>query len=98
MDFSCNLIVVVFIKAMNSKQTKHTIGIGAFNSFIIGLSPVSDLATTLQMPIAVALFSTGNILLSTKLAKYDDKKPIAIPYFVNKMHKGMYLFTNSYYN
>ena len=89
-------MVVVFIKAMKSKHTKHTIGIGAFNSFIIGLNPVSDLAATLQMPIAVALFSTGNILLSTKLAKYDDKKPIAIPYFVNKMLIGMYLFTTSY--
>jgi hypothetical protein len=97
LDGSYNLIVVVFIKAMNNKHTKHTIGSGAFNSFTIGLKPVIPLAATLQIPMAVALFSTGNILLSTKLAKYDDKKPIAIPYFVNKMHNGMYLLTNSYY-
>jgi hypothetical protein len=76
------------------KATKKLIGMGCFNSLIIGLKPVKDLAQTLQIPIAVALFSMGNILLSMKHAKYDDKKPIATPYFESIMHNGIHLLKN----
>jgi hypothetical protein len=74
---------------------KNTIGIGSGNSLIIGLKPVKLLAQILQMPIAVALFSIGNILSSIKLAKYDAKKLIAIPNFPIAMQIGIHLLKKS---
>ena len=47
-----------------TSTTKVSIGSGAGNSLMIGARVVMDLATTLQMPIAVALFADGNMLLS----------------------------------
>ena len=43
----------------------------------------------LQIPMAVALLSIGNILLSLKLAKYDVKKAIAIPNYDKKIAAGI---------
>jgi len=68
---------------------KHTIGTGSGNSFIIGAVPVRPLATTLQRPIAVALFSIGKILSSVKLAKYELKNPISIPNLAMKTQIGI---------
>lgn len=91
---SYKLIVVLFTSAIDIKATKNIIGTGCFNSFIMGLRPVRDLAQRLQIPIAVALFSIGNILLSMKHAKYDDKKPIATPYLESIMQIGIHLLKN----
>lgn len=90
--------VVMHIRAMNKIPTKKTIGIGSYSSLIIGLNPVKVLAQILQMPIAVALFSIGNILLSIKLAKYDDKKAIAIPNLPTTIEMGIHLLKKSTYS
>jgi len=78
--------------------TKKTIGIGSYNSLIMGLKPVKVLAHMLQIPIAVALFSIGNILSSIKLAKYDAKKLIAIPNLPTTMDTGIHLLKKSTYS
>ena len=83
------------IIAINKEATKNTMGIGSRNSLIIGLRPVKLLAPILQMPIAVALCSIGNILSSIKLAKYDAKKLIAIPNFPIAMQIGIHLLKKS---
>jgi hypothetical protein len=74
--------------------TKKTIGVGSFNSLIIGHIPAKDLAIRLQIPIAVALFYIWKIIVSMKLAKYDVKKPIAIPYLATNIPQGIHLWKN----
>lgn len=54
---------------MAKAMLKQTIGIGSGSSLIMGAVPVNDLATTLQRPMAVALFSIGKMRSSVKLAK-----------------------------
>ena len=89
--------VEVLTRAIIRIVTKNTIGVGSFISLIIGLIPAKVLATRLQMPIAVARLSIGKILLSMKLAKYDVKKPIAIPYLATKIPQGIHLWKKSSY-
>ena len=47
-----------------------TIGQGVSNSATNGENTVANLAQKLQIPIAVARFKSGNVLLSLKLTKY----------------------------
>jgi hypothetical protein len=46
-----------------------TIGQGVSSSATNGENTVASLAQKLQIPIAVALFKSGNVLLSLKLTK-----------------------------
>lgn len=79
----------VLTKATPRIMMKKPMGIGSEISLIMGANPVRPLATRLQNPIAVALLCIGKILSSVKLAKYDVKNAMAIPYLAKKINCGI---------
>ena len=86
---SLRLSINVLTKAIPRIMMKKPMGIGSEISLIMGAIPVSALAIRLQNPIAVALLWMGKILSSVKLAKYEVKNAMAIPYFARKISWGI---------
>lgn len=81
--------VMLYTNARDSMAAKQPIGMGSGNSATKGASPHRPLAINLQMPMAVALFSRGNILVSVNEAKYEVMNPISIPNLAMKIMIGI---------